>query len=79
MNKPLPTQDDILRFIAENPDKTTKRDIAKAFKVKGAARVVLKDMIAEMRREGLIERGARKSFRPSGCLLYTSPSPRDRG
>jgi len=69
MNTRLPSQDDILRFIAENPDKTTKRDIAKAFKVKGAARVVLKDMIAEMRREGLIERGARKSHRPSGAHL----------
>ncbi len=69
MSKPLPSQDDILRFIAENPDKTTKRDLAKAFKVKGAARVVLKDMIAEMRREGLIERGARKSYRPSGAHL----------
>ena len=69
MNTRLPTQDDILRFIAENPDKTTKRDIAKAFKIKGAARVVLKDMIAEMRREGLIERGARKSHRPSGAHL----------
>ncbi len=69
MNTRLPTQDDILRHIAENPDKTTKRDIAKAFKVKGAARVVLKDMIAEMRREGLIERGARKSFRPSGAHM----------
>jgi ribonuclease R len=69
MNTRLPSQDDVLRFIAENPDKTTKRDIAKAFKIKGAARVVLKDMIAEMRREGLIERGARKSHRPSGAHL----------
>ncbi len=69
MTKPLPTHEDILRFIAENPDKTTKRDIAKAFKVKGAARVVLKDMIADMRREGLIERGSRKSLRPVGAHL----------
>ena len=69
MSTGLPSQDDILRYIAGNPNKTTKRDIAKAFKVKGSQRIILKDLLAEMRREGLIERGSRKSLRPSGAHL----------
>lgn len=58
------TREAILRFIADNPDKAGKRDLAKAFGVKGDSRILLKDLIAELQSEGLIEGGRRHFSRP---------------
>ncbi|MCK5931250.1 MAG: ribonuclease R [Fulvimarina manganoxydans] len=56
----------VLRFVADNPGRATKRDIAKAFGVKGDDRVALKDILAELQSEGLLG-GTRKRFvRPGG-------------
>ena len=41
----LPTKQEILDWIAANPTLTAKRDIAKAFGVKGAARIDLKRVL----------------------------------
>ncbi len=41
-----PSREDILHFIAENPDRSGKRDIAKAFSLKGEDRIWLKDSAA---------------------------------
>ena len=62
MAKGLPTKDELLTFLRESPPKTGKREIARAFKVKGADRVHLKEMLAELADEGLIARGPRRSF-----------------
>ena len=35
--------------------------------------------LAEMLTEYLSQSGFRVTHAPNGCLLYTSPSPRDRG
>ena len=37
----LPTKSEILDWISENPTQTAKRDIAKAFNIKGADRIDL--------------------------------------
>ena len=37
--RPLPTRDDVVTFIRDNPDRATKRDVAKAFNLKGDDRV----------------------------------------
>ncbi|KTQ98321.1 ribonuclease R [Aureimonas ureilytica] len=70
----IPTTDErslsreaVLRFIADNPQRATKRDLAKAFGVKGAARVTLKDIIADLQSEGLLA-GTRKQFTQPGAL-----------
>ncbi len=55
----LPDKEQILRWIADNPDKAGKREIARAFGVKGAARVELNRMLAELRAEGRIPRRSR--------------------
>lgn len=52
----LPTRDDILKFITDNPDLAGKRDIAKAFNLKGDARIFLKDILRELADEGLVEK-----------------------
>jgi ribonuclease R len=64
---PFPTREAVLRFIAEQPAKATKRDIARAFEVKGEARVALKTLLKELEGEGLIERKA-KRFGEPGAL-----------
>jgi ribonuclease R len=48
----LPTKDEILSWIQDNPTKTGKRDIARAFGIKGSARIDLKRMLKELEAEG---------------------------
>ncbi|MDC0094264.1 ribonuclease R [bacterium] len=48
----IPSQADILEWIRAHPEKSSKRDIAKAFGIKGAARIDLKQMLKELEAEG---------------------------
>ncbi len=61
----LPTKEDILTFITENPDRAAKRDIAKAFNLKGDARIYLKDILRELANDGQVEKRAKKLSRPN--------------
>lgn len=64
---PLPTKDQIRQWIAENPALSAKRDIAKAFGIKGDAKIDLKRMLKEMEEEGDLQKSARR-FREPGAL-----------
>ena len=66
MNR-LPTKDEIRQWIVQNPGLSAKRDIAKAFNIKGDARIDLKRMLKELESEGVVERSARR-FRDPGAL-----------
>ena len=66
---PVPTREAVLRFIAENPSRATKRDIAKTFDVKGDARIDLKLLLKELESEGLIERRGKRVSTPGALLL----------
>ena len=48
----LPSRDAILQWISDHPTLTTKRDIAKAFGIKGAARIDLKRLLKELEGDG---------------------------
>jgi ribonuclease R len=61
----------ILRFISEFPDLASKREIAKAFGVKGDERAVLKDILREMADEGLLS-GTRKKISRPGSMPSVS-------
>ncbi len=50
--KNLPSKADILSWIENNPGKNSKRDIARAFGIKGAARIDLKRILKELTDEG---------------------------
>jgi ribonuclease R len=69
----LPTKDEILEFIKGASGSTRqagqlgKREIARAFSVKGDDRVALKQLLAEMTEEGLLS-GNRKAFKEPGAL-----------
>lgn len=63
----LPTREDILKFIATAGDGVGKREISRAFSVKGSARIGLKLLLREMAEDGLIA-GNRKELREKGGL-----------
>ncbi len=63
----IPTKDAILQWIADNPTLTAKRDIAKAFDIKGAARIDLKRILKELEAEGQLEK-RHKSYRDRDTL-----------
>ena len=52
----IPTKPEILQWISDNPTLTAKRDIAKAFGIKGAARIDLKRILKELEAEGHLEK-----------------------
>jgi ribonuclease R len=74
----LPTKAQILEWIAANPTATSKRDIARAFHVRGAARIDLKRLLKELEEEGHLEK-RRKTYRdpdklpPVSVLLVMAP------
>jgi ribonuclease R len=63
----LPSKDDILAFVREATGKVGKREIARAFSIRGGDRTALKTMLAEMADAGLLA-GNRKTFREKGHL-----------
>lgn len=70
-NHPLPSKEEILNFIQTSQGKVGKREIAKAFHIKGGERIVLKRLLKEMADEGMIE-GNRKAMRQPGVLSNVS-------
>ena len=58
----MPSKDEILKWISDNPTLTSKRDIAKAFGIKGAARIDLKRVLRELEEEGHLEK-RKKTYR----------------
>ena len=58
----LPSKQEILDWIAQNPALGSKRDIAKAFGIKGADRIDLKRILKELEAEGHLEK-RRKTYR----------------
>ncbi len=64
---PIPTKDQIRQWITDNPTLSAKRDIAKAFGIKGDARIDLKRLLRELEEEGVVEKRAR-TYREPGAL-----------
>ena len=58
----MPTKAEILQWITENPTLGAKREIAKAFGIKGAARIDLKRILKELEAEGHLEK-RKKTYR----------------
>ena len=64
---PIPTKDQIRQWILDNPTKLAKRDIARAFGIKGDARIDLKQLLRELEEEGAIVQEARR-YREADAL-----------
>lgn len=61
----LPTRQQVLDFIAQSAEPAGKREIAKAFGLKGAEKIALKALLKDMADEGLID-GNRSAFHAMG-------------
>jgi ribonuclease R len=79
--RPLPSKQDVLAFIASRPGKVGKREIARAFGIKASDRVMLTDMLRELADEGQVERRRSKLNRaghlPSVVLADITGRDRD--
>ena len=65
---PLVTKRQILEFIKESPTPVGKREIARAFNIRGGARIALKAILKELQNEGHLDRGRNRRIRPAGDL-----------
>jgi ribonuclease R len=63
----LPSRQQILDFIAQSADPAGKREIARAFGLKGQEKIQLKALLKDMAEEGLID-GKRTAFHRMGGL-----------
>ena len=62
----LPSRKQILDFIAASDQPAGKREIAKAFGIRGDAKIALKRLLNDMADEGLIETGRARAFNKAG-------------
>ena len=76
----IPTKDQIRQWISENPGSVAKRDIAKAFGIKGDGKIELKRLLKELETDGALVR-KRRSYRepdklpPVSILTILAPDP----
>ncbi len=63
----IPSKQEILDWISENPTQSAKRDIARAFGIKGAARIDLKRLLHELEDEGHLAK-RKKTYRDADKL-----------
>ncbi|MEO1718626.1 MAG: RNB domain-containing ribonuclease, partial [Pseudomonadota bacterium] len=63
----LPSREAILEFVRTAKTRASKREIAKAFNIKGDARSALKVLLADMQNDGLLS-GKKKDMRAAGGL-----------
>ena len=57
---PLPTREELLAFIEESPTPIGKREIARAFNIRGSDRVALNEMLRDLEDDGLVDRGHKR-------------------
>ncbi len=78
----LPSKDQLLAWIADNPGAQSKRDIAKAFGIKGSARIDLKKLLKELEADGHLEK-KRRTYRDPEKLppvtILSVQAPDDNG
>ncbi len=63
----IPSKTEILQWIADNPTQGAKRDIARAFGIKGGDRIELKRLLKELEAEGHLEK-RKKTYRDPETL-----------
>lgn len=66
-----PSREQILKFLSDNPQRTSKRDISKAFGIKGADKIHLKALLNELVDEGLIEKRGKRLAEPGALPPVT--------
>ena len=79
----LPTREQILQYVAQNPERTSKRDIAREFGISGDLRVGLKQLLRELIDNGVLQRKGKRlaqgSSLPPVTVLEITARDRDGG
>jgi len=65
---PVPTKEQVREFIENSPGQVGKREIARAFHMTGENRILLKRILQELEKDGIIERGGKRRFGKPGAL-----------
>ena len=69
----LPSRNDIIEFLNDSDGASVRRDIARAFGVKGEARADLRALLKEMEAEGVIDLSGGKRVKVAGKLPPVMP------
>lgn len=64
----MPSKEEIATYIRETPGEVSRRDIARAFNIKGDDRFTLRTLLKEMETDGAVNRDGPKKFRVAGEL-----------
>ena len=67
----VPSREVLLKFIADHPQQASKREIAKAFGLKGENRIVLKALLKELEVDGMVHKSRKSLTRPGGLPPVT--------
>ncbi|MBR1777972.1 MAG: ribonuclease R [Alphaproteobacteria bacterium] len=70
---PFPGMEEIVAYLNDNPGKVGKRELARAFHIKGDDRVQLKNMLKELKRSGKMEKASGKKLILADGLPETCP------
>jgi len=65
---PFPTKAEILEFVEDAPGKVGKREIARAFGLRGPAKIKLKKILRELEQDGKLGRGRHRRLMPPGAM-----------
>ncbi len=65
---PFPTKAQILEFINDSPSTVGKREIARAFALRGPDKIKLKKVLRELEQDGKIGRGGKRRFAAPGSM-----------
>jgi ribonuclease R len=61
---PLPSREEVLAFIAEHPGEAGKREIARAFGIRGGDKIALKALLKDLESGGVVEKRRGRLTRP---------------
>jgi ribonuclease R len=64
----MPSKAQVREFIENSEGNVGKREIAKAFNIKGGDRIYLKQLLKELVADGVLEKGHKQSLNPAGTL-----------
>ncbi len=67
-SRPLPSREEIRRFISESPGRVGKREIARAFSLGPDQKAELRDLLRTLKVEGATERAGNRRVRARGAL-----------
>ena len=66
--RPIPTRAQVLEFIRDSGENVTRREIARAFGVKGADRVALKEILRGLEDEGVLQKRRGRRYADPNAL-----------